>query len=339
MTFSNNFLSRKFPFLIPFSLFVSTVLIIQFSNYIENKAVALAVTIDLLIAIPLIYFFLIRKTSVRNTTVIPVIVLGLLIGSVFIPESSSEYLNLFKTYILPVFEITVITYIIIKVRSLIKIYKNSNEVNSDFFSLLKKTCSGFLPGRLAYLFATEFVVIYYGFFKWHSEPLKKNEFTYHKNNGLFSLLYTFLFIIALETFLIHILVDQWSSTMAWIFTGLSIYTLLQIFGFAKSLEFRRIYFDKEKLYLRSGILGEVDIPISEIESIKILSEKIELNTYTKSLSPFYNIEKPNIILKVKNEHILKGLYGIEKKFYNLIFYLDKPEKFNTEINNILKNKN
>lgn len=334
MTINNSNYLKRLPFIIPLLLMLTSIFIIQFSTLIEYKTVALAVTLDLIIFIPLVYYLLIRKTSIRKTSFIPLVILGMFLGSILMPETSQEYLNIFKIYFLPLFEITIFTLIIIKTYIAFKKYKQS-KIN-DFISFLKKSCIDLFPEKIANLVSTEIAVFYYGFFKWHSEALKQNEFSYHKNSGLISVLYTFLFIICVETFLIHILVNQWSSDIAWILTGLSIYTLIQIFGIAKSLELRPIYFDKENLYIRSGILGEVNIPFYEIESLKILNENIKVNSYIKSLSPFNNVEKSNIILVVKNEQTLLGLYGINKKFYNLIFHIDEPEKFIREINNILK---
>ena len=47
-------------------------------------------------------------------------VAGLLIGTYFLPKDNQEYLNLFKVWVLPFFEISILVFIIIKVRSAIK---------------------------------------------------------------------------------------------------------------------------------------------------------------------------------------------------------------------------
>lgn len=329
---------KRIPVIAPFLLLLASVLIMQSRILAENKIVSLAVTIDLLIAIPVIYFLIIRKTAIHKTTVIPMVVLGMLIGTYFLPETSQEYLNIFKTYILPIFEIIIVTLLIIKVRTTIKQFKQNKNVNTDFFVALKKTCYEILPKKIVYPIATEVAVIYYGFYKWRSKALKKNEFTYHRKSATPTFLFAFLFIIGIETFVVHLLVSQWSNLIAWILSGISIYTLLQIFGFAKSLAFRPIAIGNDHLYLRYGIFSEVEVPLSEIEKIDISKKEIEINSLTRTLSPFNKIESHNIILSVKNELILTGLYGSKNQFHELAFNIDEPEKFMNELNNALQQR-
>lgn len=333
---ASKILLKRIPIIVPFFMYLISVLIMRSRIITENKIVALAVTIDLLIAIPVIYFLLIRKTAIHKTTVIPLVVLGMLTGTFFLPEASQEFLNIYKIYLLPIFEITILTLLIVKVRSAIKQFKQTKDINTDFFVALKKTCYEIFPKKIVYPIATEIAVFYYGFFKWRSTTLKENEFTYHRKSGTPTFLFSFLFIIGLETFVVHLLITQWSSTIAWVLTGISIYTIMQIFGFAKSLYFRPISIGNNHLYLRHGIFSEVEVPLSEIEKIGLSKKVIEANSATRTLSPFNKIESYNIILHVKSELTLTGFYGIRKQFQELAFHIDEPEKFINDLNNALQ---
>ena len=53
-------------------------------------------------------------------------------------------------------------------------------------------------------------------------------------------MFVLIFSIAIETFAIHLLLLKWSETAAWILTGISIYTAIQVFGLAKSITQRPI---------------------------------------------------------------------------------------------------
>ena len=318
-------------------LFVS-VLITQTQILLDNKAVAFAVTFDLLIGIPVIYYLLIKNTSIHKTTVIPLVILGVLVGTYFLPKESQGYLDFFKSFILPIFEITIVSLLIVKVRAAVKLYRKESNFNADFFTTLKKTCYEIYPKVVLYPSATQIAFIYYGFFKWHSYHLADNEFSYHRKSGTTVFLYSFLFIIAIETFVVHLLISQWSNLIAWILTGLSIYTLLQIFGFAKSLAFRPVIVVNEYLNLRYGIFSEVQIPLSEIEQIILSKKEIEPGFLTKALSPFYRIERHNVVLGLKSEQTIIGLYGTKKVFKKIAFCLDEPEKFKEELNNALQQK-
>jgi len=323
---------KGLPITIPFVLMLACVLVMQSSIFAENNAVVLAVTIDLLITIPIIYYLLIRKTSIHNTTVIPLVVLGMLVGTYFLPKDSQSYLDLFKTYAFPFFELAVVAFLIVKVRVAVRHFKEKKSVNLDFFTALKTTCYEILPKKIVYPIATEIAVLYYGFFKWKMPPLKKNEFSYHKNSGTPAVLFVFLFVIGIETFAVHLLVSQWNSLFAWLLTGASTYTALQIFGFAKSLAFRPMAIDNNYLYIRYGVLGEVNIPLTKIDAIEPHTNEVEVGPSLKSLSPFYKIEQHNVLLTLKDKQTLISIYGIKHRFEKLAFFVDEPEIFTKSIN-------
>lgn len=315
---------------------IVSVLITQTQVLLDNKAVAFAVTFDLLIGLPMLYYLLIRNTSIHKTTVIPLVILGVLIGTYFLPKESQDYLDFFKSFILPIFEITIVLLLIVKVRAAVKLYRNESNNNADFFTTLKKTCYEIFPRVIVYPIATEIAVIYYGFYRWHSYHLTEKEFSYHKKSGISVFLYSFLFILAIETFVVHLLVSQWSNLIAWILTGLSIYTLLQILGLTKSLAFRPVTIGKDHLNLRYGIFSEVQIPFSEIEQIILSKKEIEPNSLTKTLSPFHRIESHNVVLNLKTKQTLIGPYGVKKEFKKIAFYLDAPENFEEGLNNAVQ---
>ncbi|MDH5400091.1 MAG: hypothetical protein OEX02_18210 [Cyclobacteriaceae bacterium] len=290
-----------------------------------------AITIDLLLSVPLVYYFLIRKSNIPKTTVIPVMIAGLLLGSYFLPKESQTYLSLFKTWALPTLEMAVFIYIVIQVRGAIKKYKAVNVQSTDFYTVLKQTCRAVFPKQAAMLFATELAIIYYGLFSWRSRPVRENEYTYHKESGSLTLYITIVFLIAVETFVVHLLVMRWSTTAAWVFTGLSIYTIIQVLAILKSLAVRPLVVDNDTLVLRYGFLNETEIPIEEIEQIEISSRELKKHLSTRTLSPLGDLESHNLIITMKQEKELVGMYGIKKKFKVLSLYVDKPEDFKRDI--------
>lgn len=238
---------------IPLSLLGILIFLMKSSFLANNDTLNLAITADLLLTVPLVYFLLIRKTEIPKTTVVPVLIIGLLIGSYFLPKESQTYLTIFKTWVLPLIEISILTFTIIKVRSAIKKYKNLKGSTPDFFNALKSTCNEILPKKLVLLFATEIAVFYYGFINWKIRGINENEFTYHKNSGTPALFGGFIMIIGIETFALHFLLARWSIVVAWVLTALSVYTAIQVLGFAKSLSKRPISINTDSLTLKYGI--------------------------------------------------------------------------------------
>ena len=334
-------LNRPFiSFGIPFLAILFLVLLSKSSIFFTNPSVfSLAITIDLLLVVPIIYYLLIRKTEIPKTTVVAVMVIGLLIGSYFLPEEKQTYLQLFKTWALPIIEVSILTYVIIKVRSAVIKYKNLTDKSPDFFTTLKSICYEILPKKLVLPFATEIAVLYYGFINWRNPKLKENEFTYHKNSGTLALLGVFILILGGETIALHFLLALWSSTAAWILTILSIYTAIQVFGFAKSLSKRPTSINQDSLSLKYGILNEVEISFTDIDNIELSKKALdEKDVLTKRLSPLGELESHNLIIHLNKENQLIGLHGIRKRFTVLAFHIDNNEEFKSQMDNALQLK-
>ena len=317
-------------------LFGVLILLMKSSFLPESNSLSLAITIDLLISIPTIYLLLTHKTQIPKTNIISVIIIGYLIGSFFLPQENQKYLNLFKTWILPVLQISVFTFAIFKFRSALKLYNKLKNTSSDFFDIIKKCSFQILPKSFAITIATEIAVIHYGFVNWRTIKLKENEFSYHKNSGTPALLYAFILIICIETTYIHFLLIEWNFLAAWVLTILSTYTGIQFFGFAKSLSKRPISIDTDNLSLKYGILNEGKIPFSDINNIVISKSYLDKEIALKTLSPIGKLENYNVIINLNKENELIGLYGMKKRFKTLGLHIDEPNDFKEKIENALQ---
>lgn len=320
---------------VPLVLLGMLIVLMKTSSITVGDTMSLAITADLILIVPLVYFLLIRKTSIPKTTVIPMMVLGLAIGTYFLPKEGQTYLTLFRVWALPVIEVSVLTFVVIKVRSAIKTFKALKDGTPDFFHALKSTCCEIFPRKVVSPIVTEIAVFYYGFMHWRTIPLSANEFSYHKKSGTPALLGALIFIIAIETVVFHYLLMSWSSVAAWTLSALSIYSGIQIFGFAKSLTKRPICVNEDSLALKYGILNEVEIPLEDIEAIELSGSPLAEDKLTRTLSPLGEMESHNVILHLKNEHTLTGLYGIKRNFRVLGLHIDEAEGFKKALHNKL----
>ncbi|WP_299123338.1 hypothetical protein [uncultured Winogradskyella sp.] len=316
-------------FMLPLLIIASMILLTRSSLFTTHThKLSLAITIDLLLITPFIYFLLIRKTTITKTTIVPFIILGVVVCSIIIPTENQYYLTLFKTWILPVIELFIFSFVVYNILKARRLYKLNKAKNTrDFFTILKSTCNEILPKAAVIPFVTEIAVFYYGFINWKKTKLKLNEFSYHKDSGTIGLLIALIFLIAIETVALHLLLERWNTTAAWIFTGISIYSGIQILGFLKSMTKRPFVIEDELVYLRYGIMNETTIKIQDIESIELSTKDIELNKTTRKLSFLGNLECHNLLIKLKNENSLVGLYGIKRQYTKLALYVDKKQDF------------
>lgn len=322
---------------IPFGIIASMFLLTK-SSYYENNPnpLSIGIILDLLLTMPLVYFFLIRKQNIPKITIVPFFVLGIVISSFIIPKENQFLLEQIKVWVLPLIELTIISFLIYKIRKARKYYKNNEASSLDFFTALKMSCAQIVPKQVVTPFATEIAVFYYSFFKWKRDNLKENQFSYHKNSGSRTIIIALIFIIIVETFAFHILLSKWSNIAAWIFTILSIYTAFQLYALLKSISRRPSSIENNKLNLYYGIFSETIIDISSIESIDFSSKEIDLNKETRKLSPMGSIESHNIVIRLKEENTIHGFYGLKKTYKNIAFYIDDIQKFRSQIEALQK---
>ncbi len=325
---------------IPALLFITLIVFIKSPYFqVDSTALTLGVTLDLLVTIPIVYFLLIRKTTIPKTTIVPMMMLGLIVGIFVLPETNHQYLNFFKTWFLPIIEISVATFIIVKVRKAMLFHRSLKNTSLDFFTTLKKTCAEILPKPVVVPFATEIAVFYYGFIYWKRRKLAENEFSYHKESGSVALFFVLIMLIAIEIIPIHLLLAKWNPIVAWILTILSIYSGLQIFGYVKSLMKRPIEVSKDTLFLRYGIMQEAEIPLSEIKEIKLSKKSFTKEDNITRFSLLGELESHNVIIEVHNEQMLHGLFGIKKSFTKLALHVDKDAAFKTAVDTALNVQN
>lgn len=101
------------------------------------SSLSTGITFDLLLTVPLIYFLLIRKTNIPKTTVVPLLIIGVIICSLILPAENQYYLNLFKTWVLPIVELSILSFVIFNVRKALKKYNEKKTETIDFFTTLK----------------------------------------------------------------------------------------------------------------------------------------------------------------------------------------------------------
>lgn len=337
MNLTINWTRNFVTFGIPLLLILSVIVLANSSVFqVHPKELSIGITFDLVFVIPFVYLLLIRKKEIPKITTVPFFIAGIVIASFIIPKDFQFHLTQVKNSMLPIVETTIFFLVIYKVRQLNKAFKKDRSETLDFYSALKNASAQILPKKISGAFATEIAVLYYGFFNWKKRKLSVNEFSYHMRSGTIALLIIFMFLIMVETSVVHLLLQKWSTLAAWVLSILSIYTCLQVFGIMRSMSKRPISIDNGELKLRYGLFSESTISISNIENIELSTKLIDFDNRTKKLSPMRDFESHNVLIRLKKEEVLFGLYGLKSTYKNLALYVDEKERFKKEIENALQ---
>lgn len=321
---------RPLALFIPVLMLFSVVLLLRFPSWFAGSETTIyrALIADLTFSIPLVYFLIIRKREIPNITTVPVFVLGVVTASFLVPEHHQNSLDLIKDWVFPLVELSVFSFLVYKVVSLKKAFNRNKNGHFDFMEVFHGAAKEVLPAKVAGVFTTEASMFYYALFTWKKTAPTDGSYTYHKNSGVQALLAALLMAVVVETLAIHFIVAQWSHTVAWVLTLLSVYTGLQVFAYIKSIPRRPIVLTDGKLTLRNGLLGSCDIPVEAIDKIEVFSGDLpEAYEKVKKMSAFYQ----NVVLHLKQPVEINGLYGVRKKADVLAFYIDETASFEKEI--------
>lgn len=91
-----------------------------------------------------------------------------------------------------------------------------------------------------------------------------------------------------------------------------------------------------RLHLCYGIMNETIIEFSNIDNIEISSQDLEFNKETRRFGFLGSLESHNVVIRLKEENTMTGLYGIKRRYKNLALHVDDKNNFVNKLNKALK---
>ncbi|MEO7445299.1 MAG: hypothetical protein ABIT96_05885 [Ferruginibacter sp.] len=314
---------------IPILVFLSCYLITLTTKFkTNNNLLSNAILIDLLVVAPLIYFLAIRKSNVSKLSVSRIFILGLLVAGFILNAHSSILLQIIKIWVSPIVEGAVIFFIGRKFYIANKKAKAANTNKIDFlmhcrFIMFQVTGNE----KFANIVSSEIAVLYYALLGTRDKRAdNETKFTSYNENGVTIVLWAILSIFLIETTGMHLLLTLWSKTIAWILTGLSFYTCIQLFAHIKAVKARPIVINKDSLEVHNGLAGDAYIQFNNIEKFE-LSKKIPQDRNSIKIALFKGLENHNVVVYLKKPIQVTKIFGIKKNTGTVLFYVDKSKEF------------
>jgi len=327
-------LNRSLAIIIPFIIFLSCFAITLTGKFNSNQLIlSNAILGDLLITAPLAYFLLIRKSSVSAFTVIRVFVIGVFVAGIILNAQPNSLLHFIKTWISPLAEATIIFFVAKKFYDANKLAKQAGNARIDFLEHCRKvmyTVTG--STKAGNIISSEIAVFYYAFIARKDKYADyKTRFTSYKENGILTVLGAILFLFLIETSGVHFLLMMWSRTGAWILTGLSLYTCMQLFAHMKAVKARSTNITGNLLEIHNGLAGDAYIYFDNIERFE-LSNKFPAGRNAEKISLLKTLENHNCIVYLKKPIQVTKIFGIKKCTDTVLFFVDRPKNFAEVLN-------
>ena len=313
--------------------------IVHSAYFLQSPSVfSLAITLDLVIGLPVLYYtFIVRQRRMPAFTLVPAVVLAIIIASFILPAAQQTPVDFIKKFI-PLLELFVLGFIVIKIRTIVKHYRRTKLTEiyftDAFAASLERT---FGASLFVAIIITEFSLLYYaigGWFKkfksWDSRHLA---FSYHRKTGYAAILSVLALVLIVETVALHILLQLWSTLAAWVFTGLSIYSLFWLIGDYHAQRLHPIVLSKVHLHLRAGLRWRATIPFSNIDAIQKASPRERKAADYISLAIFGS---PRLVINLKQPVIVAGLFGIKREVQRIGLAVDNERQFHEALSERLE---
>lgn len=320
---TNNAFVVSFKIVVLVLLLGSLVAISQSSLFASYDLIRTALAIDFLFTVPVLYFFLIKRTSIPPITVIPVFLASFALASLLLPDGVG-IMRVAGWVLVPAVEFVVFGYLVFRIYRMRKTYLDEAGQGLD---LMERLRNGFVrelkPPFVARSAAFEVAIFAYVLFKWRRP--REAGFSCHRTNGSTPVLAVFLFLLVTETVGLHFLLSMWSPTLALVVTAFSIYFIVQIVAHLKALRLRPIVVTDSSLLLRCGILGDAVIPREAVESAEMVGGADD--TKGIALLPLGGMSQPNVRVTLTEQVTIYGLYGFESRASVVRVYVDDPSAF------------
>ena len=318
---------------IPILIFFSSFLITLTTKFKTNEVLlSNAILIDILIISPFIYFIAIRKSSISKLTVTRVFIIGLLVAGFILNTHSNAVLHAIKIWITPIIEGIVIYFIGRKFYVINKNAKEENADKSDFLMHCRSIMSEVTGNeKFGNIVSSEIAVLYYAFLGRKDKTIdNKIKFTSYKENGVAIVLWVFLSMFLLETIGMHFLLSMWNTTVAWVLTGLGLYTCIQLFAHIKAVKARPIIINSNALEIHNGLAGDAYIEFDNIEKFEY-STKIPQDRNGIKISLLKAMEEHNVVVYLKKPIEVTKVFGIKKTTDTVLFYVDNSKDFSNAL--------
>lgn len=290
----------------------------------RRMIVSAAATLDLVIVVCAIYYWLLVRPGIRGrVSLIPIALLGALRATFLYPNART-----LAAFAAGACEVALIAFVVIQVRD--KVRRNPGQRAGDPVDLLRASLEPILPGA-ARFFAAELSIFYYALFSWRAKPYVPQgaqSFSLHKKGGHADLLYIVAFAGTMEIVPLHLLLHHWSPLASWIVTGLSLYGMLWLIGLARSIALRPVLVGPDYLDVKFGLLFRLRIPRESITAVR-RSDPADAATVVPRRSG------PNVFMEFADILEAEGPFGLRRPVRRLALSVDEEADFSKALHTLL----
>jgi hypothetical protein len=327
----NKTYSKHLEIIVPAIILSGMFLFVKSQIFISNQIIfSRALAFDLLVGIPVLHYILQGNVVPDFRKLLKTFTICLICSTFLIPNADIEIIQIINKWLYPIAKIWIAYKVVQKLLIVLNDYKVQS-LKLKGHELYIKIIENAFKGKIAEILKMEFNVVYFLFAGKRESNYNNNEFGYTTIKGTVEMVSAFIFIIAIETIVAHILLSKLNLILAIICSYGSLYLIILFISILKSRTHFPIIIGKESLRLQYGYVNNSFVEYTDIDYIELTtkSSKSEL----MKLSAFKGIEKHNVVMHFLNSQKITKVFGIKKQYTSIGIYVDNPELFLEQVSN------
>ena len=241
----------------------------QLSDPGRPELVSLALTVDFLVGLPVAYYLLVaRPRGLSPLTVGPVALCGFVVLRLAVPAEHASARLFAEGLILPL-ELCVLWAVSRRMRAALGAARGAGD-RDPLEALVAEVRSSLPARRAAEAVASELAVLHFAFFSWREAPHVPDGHvgvTTHRRSNHGPILVVVFLVLVAEGLVVHLLLERWSPTVAWIATGLGAYGGVWLFADWRATVLRPFVIGADELWLRAGLRWQARIPRARLRAV------------------------------------------------------------------------
>lgn len=297
---------------------------IEAGNHPELLADAL--TLDLLLCVPLTYWFLaVRGSGWPRVTVVPVFVLSVAATRLVPALEAGRLLPWLEWVAIPA-ELLLLT--IVARRAIAMSRALARDEGADALESLRRAALELVEApRAAEVIAYEAAVLWYAVAggRRRSASAGAESFGVRRRSGYGPVLIAIFLALVAEGIALHLFLRHWSPVAAWILTILTAYAAVWLLGDFRALGRRGIALTADELIVRVGLRWTVRVPLDRICAVRAAVGSRESREPDHLRAAILGSERQIVELNAPVEAM--GFYGIRRRIRSIGLSVDDPERF------------
>lgn len=289
------------------------------------RLLADALTIDLIVTVPLVYWFLaIRRAGWPRLSVVPVIVLTVA-GIRLVPGLEAGWLLPWLEWVAVPAELVLLSLVARRAIAMSRALRATG--SGDALESLRRAATELVEvERAADIVAYEAAILWYALAGGgsHAPPPGAAAFGVRRRSGYGPVLVGLFFGLVAEAIAVHFLVRRWSVVGAWILTLLTAYAVLWLIGDFRALGRRSVLVTGEELIVRLGLRWTVRVPLEDIRAVRAAGAPgPRAPDHLRAVI----LGDERQVVELESERVAIGLYGIRRRVRSIGLSVDEPERF------------